>query len=827
MITSGVRAFLLLLFAPYVSAMTFYLPLNIEDRNLGEIPVSISGTDINAVSLPILKSLLGARVAESIWQNLSENIAADNMILFSKLAEKGVNIIYDPATLSLSAKISPEAFGEYYVNFDKDFPPFIASESGNFSGLNSINFSHTERWKSQSTEQFSSVDWLAQANIGGAAGVNINLANYLESNDSDVSVLRGEWTAFYDKPNVPFRLSVGDVSLGSGSGSAGHISGGNFGGLSFSSDYAALQPNRIIGPNNNQELILNESAEIDISVNGFIIYSGRQEAGRFNLANLPMTNGANDIIVDITYLSGQTERRVFTQFHNNRLLQEGLFNYSVTAGAPSMYNIDKGIEYQDSWAVAGYAHYGIASWLTLGGNAAAAKYGNVLGVTATLGTNWGNISSQFSISDANKNANRDYYTDNTNGDGYGNIISISFESTVWGASESQSPNLRLSAESANSFSSTPWQKNTFEQSHNRYLVNYMWAFNEQLSATLSGSYTQDHEQNEQTNGSLLFNWTHNNFSFGFGANFADSSTYYESADDGEMQYFLTFDWSWTHTKHGFDIGANYNSNDNHSRLELNRTGNGSVGSVGYRAQVEYDDNRERQSARLDYTASRMRLEMEVARNNKRTNDAGVNYSASIRGNSAIGFVDGKFGWGRAQKGPFMIAHAHPTLYEQEVLLGTNQQGDYKALATSNMGGLLPLNVPYTINNFDINVPDAPVGYDWGESRFTVSPGAATGHFIMVGTDNSYTARGILLDANNEPISYLQGVIIGDDSRQSFFTNQFGLFYIQGVGPGQYNIEVSTETYKPLSILIEQTKDHLIELGTLNMECIKEDCYVYP
>ncbi|SQD76990.1 fimbria/pilus outer membrane usher protein [Moritella yayanosii] len=799
----------LLLASYYASATTFSLPLDIDGLEVGTVPVSLDGSDVNAVSLPALKALLGTRVADSVWQALLvtnvENNVTDAMVPLTTLAEQGVNLIFSPATLTMTADISSEAFGQSDVDFGEGFDPFIPSESGTFSWLNSINVTHSQSWQSNSKDSFSSADWLAQMNFGGASGINITTANYLEVPDNDANVLRGEWTAFYDNPKAPFRLSMGDVESGLGSGLAGHLSSVSLGGLSIKSDYAELQPERIIGPNNNQELILNESAEIEISVNGQVIFSGHQEAGRFNLTNLPMTNGANDIIVNVSYLSGKTERLVFSQFYNSNLLNEDMLNYGLTVGVPSIFS-DQGIEYLDTWTVAGFAEYGMSSWLTLGCNSAVAKYGQVLGTTATIGTDWGNLSGRFSLSNL----------ENTD---VGNILSFTFESSVLGAADNQMPNLRLSADFSNSFTSTPWDAEALATSYDRYLANYVWIFNDQWDATLSGSYYKDRQYAEQTNATLMLNWKTGNWNLGSGVTYQDT----EAHSDAEIAYFLTFDWRRTNIDNGINLSANYNSNNNYSRLELNRTGNDSVGSVGYRAQAEYEDDREGQNVQLNYTANRMRLQAEVERNQMRNNDSDASYSASIRGHTAIGLVDGKLGWGRAIEGPFIVTHLHPSLSEQEAQLGTGQQGDYKAAANAMIGGLLSLEVAYASNTIDLNVPNAPVGYDWGESRITISPGAATGHFIMIGSDRSYTAKGVLKDALGKPIAYLQGKFIDDTSKLSFFTNKSGRFYVQGVGPGKYTVTVADDRYKPLSVVIKQVDGHLIELGTLNMKCIKENC----
>ncbi|MCL1139038.1 fimbria/pilus outer membrane usher protein [Shewanella pneumatophori] len=786
-------------------AMSLSLPLEIDGRVLGDIAVNLDGTVVDSVSYHSLKSLLGPKITDEVWQSiLAASQDSNDMISLKALAQKGLDITFNPSTLSLDLSVKPEAFGLYDVDFSDPFSSFIPSKSGSFSWLNSINFNHSQNWEARDNSHFSSIDWLAQMNFGGATGVNLSLANHIEVTDETNNFLRGEWVAFYDKPNMPFRLSIGDV--GSGTNVAGHLSGISMGGLSVSSNYAELQPDRVIGPNNNQELILKESAEVEITVNGQLIFSGRQEAGRFNLNNLPMTNGANDIIVDVTYLSGKSERFVFSQFYNSKLLNEDMLNFGLSAGAPSIY-AENGVDYLDTWTVMGFAEYGVSSWLTLGVNGAIAQYGQILGATATLGTSWGNLSSRVSLS-------------NLDDTGIGSVVSFTFESTVAGNSNN-TPNLRVSADFADSFTSSPWDIEVLPTSYERYLANYVWVINNAWDTTISGSYYKDTHDTAQSNLSMTINWRSGDWTLGSGVTYNDAAAYND--DNDEVEYFFTIDWRRSNTQNRLNLAANYNSANQYARLEASKTNNDRVGSLGYRAQLEYEDGRDSQNAQFDYTANRLRVELEVERNNNSKTNNEASYTASIRGNTAIGIVDGHIGWGRSKEGPFVISKLHPSLSEQEILLGVDQNQQYEASGTSNIGALLPLDVAYITNTIDLNVPNAPIGYDWGESRLTISPGAATGHVFMIGSNRSYTAKGVLQTSNGEPISYLQGTITSKDFTLAFFTNKSGRFYIQGIEPGKYEIKISSQKYKSKTLTITQNNSHLIDLGTLYISCIKENC----
>ncbi|MCV3264386.1 hypothetical protein OGZ01_24965 [Vibrio harveyi] len=61
---------------------------------------------------------------------------------------------------------------------------------------------------------------------------------------------------------------------------------------------------------------------MEVYVNGERISGGRLEPGRYNLKNLILDNGANDITVVVNYVSGKQEVLRFTQFYNAKLLKK-------------------------------------------------------------------------------------------------------------------------------------------------------------------------------------------------------------------------------------------------------------------------------------------------------------------------------------------------------------------------------------------------------------------------------------------------------------------------------------------------------------------------
>ncbi|MET2973341.1 pilus assembly protein PapC, partial [Vibrio harveyi] len=124
---------------------------------------------------------------------------------------------------------------------------------------------------------------------------------FLSGNDSESTELyRGEVRLFFDRPENPWRVTLGDVTPQS----PGHLPSLPIGGVAFERLYQDLQPTRNIQNGGTQPLVLNESANIEIYINDIFLTEFRLPPGRYNLDDLPLSSGTNDIRIEVDYQSG-------------------------------------------------------------------------------------------------------------------------------------------------------------------------------------------------------------------------------------------------------------------------------------------------------------------------------------------------------------------------------------------------------------------------------------------------------------------------------------------------------------------------------------------
>ena len=126
---------------------------------------------------------------------------------------------------------------------------------------------------------------------------------------------------------------------------------------------------------------------VDVLINGAQLLSTRAEPGPFELRQLPMVNGANDVALVVNDGLGQQVTRTVPIYTSTALLAAGLDAYSVEAGA---VRLGYGYASNDYRTLAGSGSYrrGLNDWLTVSGHAEASpsSFMGGGGVAAALGS---------------------------------------------------------------------------------------------------------------------------------------------------------------------------------------------------------------------------------------------------------------------------------------------------------------------------------------------------------------------------------------------------------------------------------------------------------
>lgn len=748
----------LILWTGLVGSLPYYeLPISFNATELGFVGVYVDGAQVHSVQSASIVALTQDLIVDEALQNLQQ---AERFTL-PELAQLGVYITYLPDELSLLLELGADTVHPSAIDLQRGVGRLgIGSPPANFSFLNNLNAE--VRGQTDSDNYQFRGDWLPSINIGGVRGVNmIGTVTYqYDSEPSTGDLQRGPFTLFHDRPNIPLRVSAGDVSTSP----RGHLGVASVGGVSVFTPYMQLQPLRRISPSAYQQILVREVADVEVMVNGRVIQRMRLNPGRYDLADIPLSQGANDIEVYLRYVSGEEDVQRFSQFYNAQLLDAGVQDFGLTVGVVSDYTGLGGIDYSDDYIVSGYYERGILPMLTLGINGQFTDFGHIIGLTATAGTPLGAVSIRGSVDDS-----WDTYA-----------VSAQWQARVWG-SRLGATNLNVSYDYYDDFNNRPWYPES-KLAGSRFLASYSFHMTDR--AYVQTAYVDDHTYGDQRfrQLDLSFNYSWHRLRVSLGAMIGNSIV---SRDEEEYKAYLDFTYHLFNPRTNLRYQARYYSLTEQAQLGFGRASSNYVGSTGFDILHTENPGTSQTSGRIDYTANRAR--MGAFANYNHTGDNG-SYGGFM--NSSFGWAGSSFGWGRGGRGPFTVVKRHPSLRGSSVLVNETRFGP-EAVATG-INALLPARPQHRAHGVEVNVPEAPVGYDWGEGRYEVSAGAVTGNVVQVGSEAFYTVLGTLLDPNGESIELQPGRIIGEGIEQTFFTNRAGRFIVEGLKPGHYTLTLLGE-----------------------------------
>ncbi|MEJ6476612.1 fimbria/pilus outer membrane usher protein [Pseudoalteromonas piscicida] len=769
------------------------LPVRLNNTEVGLVTASMDGFDLKSVSALELRQNLNSVLSDEVLHWLDS--ITDQDVSLANLQAQGITLNLQAQDLIIEMSLAESAMATDSLSYGRQQHFDQPTQEASWAILNNFNINHERSDNNQNHR--SQLEWLINANIGGGDGLNMHSAIFWENHSAEQSrVYRGDTALFYDRPDKPLRLTFGDTQTSN----SGHLSGAQLGGIQLASAYPKLQPQRKITPGNSQQFVLPRPATLEIFINEFMISRVRLKAGRYDLNDLPLTSGINNIRIVATYANGETQQFNFTNHYNSRLLAQGVSDYSLTLGFLS--ELDDGrYHYDDDILLSGSYEYGATDKLTLGVNGAAHPLGHVLGSVTTLSSPFGNLALRYSQSK----------TTDTTGDAY----SIETEHSIFGHGNYGSPNLRLGYEVMNNFTSTPWlELSTLNNNHRAYF-DYSYIINDNLDFNLNAARLVTNENYVTKNLTAEFNFRYENARIRVGYN-------HNTSDDprvvSENQFVLNFTWNSYNRQNNTRTRAQYNNRSDIASVSYAKTNNNYVNDYGYELRAERGENYRQEQFKASHTGAFFRAD--ISATNYTRSQFGSDSSASINLSTSLGIADGHTGMGATTTAPFAVVSKHQTLKDTDVMVNIDRFGRAQTKPSQHIGALVDLGTGYTRHQFNVDVPNAPMGYDWGPGTYQLVGGANTGHHIQIGSELSYTIIGSLVNQQGTPIALGRGRVIqqlpaGSRAQipmdSAFFTNRAGRFVVEGIGIGKYIIEIDDAVGQ---FTITDTEQGFVKLGTI-------------
>lgn len=820
--------------------------LKIDGTDAGEVVIRIAQDD--RVSVP--KAALAERLAQVLDKTARERLlqagGATAVVPIEQIRAAGFDVMFDARSLELRflPSSSQRAEGEISLSRSQGFrASATAARPAGVSGFVNIYAGVDHIWGDERNNDGQSsgrLDLQSALRLGSL--VIENDARYEGNVDVTLCPLAAKCTyehtaglkrlrstLVYDQPDDMIRVQVGDV-LTSG---AGLQRLPDALGVSVEKSPRKLRPGESIRPTGRSSFRLDRAGDVDVVVNGATVQRLRLRPGSYNLSDLPLTTGANEVQLVITDDTGDRRTLNFTTFFEASLLRPGFSEWAVSGGAPSFIRDNERRYRTETLFATAFYRYGLSDFATLEADVQADDQVGMGGGGVLVASPLGVWSAHLAGSSSRL--------------GFGAAANLAWDlsgfSGVAGSYFGTRETLRLLAEYRSNDFRTPGeylasatgilypQFNYWLRLVGTYSIGPLGG----VTATLSGRYQFSDDDRIDTSpytirgdrygADVTLSAPLTPTAFG-SVTLGYSNEYFQryftrpgTENDPELRVTARLSLrvddktriSATHDSLNGSSSLTAFSNGGRgldrweTNVDAHRTGSndnlgGSVRLLTNRADVAVAHS----AVTSDQTIGKSGLD-------------GISQRSSARVGTSIAFADGVVGIGQPIRGnAFAVVHPHDSIRDKEITVGTSEHPRARANA---WGNAVVTDIPaYTPSSIPIDVDGLPLGYSLGTGAFDTFAPYRAGYALEVGSSYSVSAYGTLLDRQGKPAALLSGTAspVGEPGRQVVvFTNTAGRFGAEGLAPGPWIIELADER-GPLRYRIEVPGDAkgLYRVGTL-------------
>jgi len=728
------------------------IPLIEGDREFGEVNAELKGSEVLWVDKKVFIELL------------RPNVKSDTLKVLERLPDQ-----ITPANLPFPLKFNPEKFVlETRLPFEQKST--ASTDLGNdleekkhealapspFGGA--INYRVEQNWGSEA---------FGGNNLGGQFNSFLNLRSvvlenqtYYQSNNQN-EWFRGDTRLVKDFQKDQIRVQLGDVYPLI----QGFMVARPLGGVNAHRNFS-LNPYRLPYPTGNQEFTIRSRSLVKYYVNSVLIKSEYLPAGTYSAKNIPLTNGLNTIMIETTDDLGQKRVFTFRTSSSINLLNRAESRFDLSYGTPFLDNNFKR-DYIDAEGklLSGFYQYGFSSTFSSSLYLQNQLDFNLIGMELIQATTIGNFSyghAESLIASDSGRAEGFTYQLITQGENWfdSHTIGLRYEAR--------------SEEFRNSRADSP------AVVQNLYAANYTIPVNNHFTVALGGNYGDVRNNKLQDR----YGWDanvsfrllqHHNISFFAGRTRDEFGSW---SDVGYV--FVTFTFPETNNY----ISSLYDYEQKSTRLTYLRDNQNRLRT--FRSQATAETSESKNFGELDVLYPTTFADFGMRFNGQKNfHTQSSDLRGAFRVNSAFVFAYDKelaLGLARPIPGSFVIFKPDEALKSQKVALKSTSP--YTEAETGPFGTITFNNLlAYQYRDIQLDPTYLDIGTSLTQEKFVLYPTYRSAHMIKLNERGSVVLTGRLLDAKGAPIT----LKVGRLNELIFFTNREGVFFIEGVEPGNYNL----------------------------------------
>ncbi|WP_233543234.1 fimbria/pilus outer membrane usher protein [Sphingomonas edaphi] len=757
------------------SPIELIVPLR-ERVPLGQVRIRILPDDTVEVSKADLVNAVRRGVTPQFVAHLEGTATPSGFIDIKALAAQGLTLRFDTAELELLATFDASAFPERRIGLG--FDTVSSGAEPDASASVAAFLSYQGSW-----------DWVHSGFDTGLREPRVNfqfngrlLRTFAFENEFTYNGNeRREFTrfgsrAFHDIPSSALRIGLGDlIPITTALQEQSDI-----GGIGISKLLSTFQSDRVFTASAGRKLTLREPATVTIIINGAPSRTLRLMPGSYDIQDLPLTGGANQVELLIEDDAGGRRLVSFDFFEDVLLLAPGVDEYDAKIGVRSDVDERGRYYFENEPVFSGFYRRGITDQLTIGGNAQTSRDAVQVGGEVTYGSRLGLVTLEASASRLD-----DY------GTGTAMRLQYRYSAPMKTLTGSRRFDL-LTLYRSKDFGGIEGAPN------NPYSVSVSARYSQPVSERLSGGVGADYRRGRDGVRDFKAIRADANYRLRNNMNLTGSVGY-------ENRSGLVFGASlfWRLGREALAT-ARYDSRNDAASVAYFHTPERLLDTVAWGVEGTHSEGgRWGANATAIYRGNRGDFEL-AHRTTFGTEGQPRDQASSLRARGTIAFADGQLALGRYLTSSFAIVEPHESLGDAQVYIGNRVAADAEARSGALGPALVSLG-SYSKRSLYYSVPDAPIGYDFGSGTLDLYAWEHAGFSRTIGSEFNVSITGRLVDPNGQPLALAIGTAkrLNDPSSPTveIYTNRDGRLGASGLAPGYWLIDAGGYQY-PLTIRAE-------------------------
>jgi outer membrane usher protein len=785
--------------------VSLVVPLR-ENGPLGQVEILITAKGQLLVLVQDLNNALARIVKPEELAKLKSLANNKGYISLASAEAEGFSITYDSNAIELAVRIPLAARMTSVISLGLDSAQYVLPDT-------SSPFAAYLNYRVGAVHQFDGIDegktdLQADLELSGRLFDNIAFENFATVDQESQSVFsRSASRVIYDIPGPALRITAGDLTTES----TAFQSSPQIAGLNISHLIDTFYPATAISGSSSRTLSLTRASDVELLVNNQQVTQLHLNPGTYDLRNLPIAQGANNVQAVITDDTGQRIVENFNFFSDVNLLTPGIDEYTASLGILSPFG-SSGPEYHTGQpAFSGFYRQGLTEQITAGFNAQATRDDQILGVDGVLGTKFG----LFSLDLA---ANR-LSTDQT---GYAARLLYRFADETQNTIYSRTIDASLEFQSRHFL---PVDDNAGGPggiaTENNQAVTMGASITQPIFRDLSLQFTGDYEISRAAHANTADLSAFVNYQAPFDTSIGVGMTYqFQSAQNiaaasalnGEAGRGFSFSLILTHRFSDEDL-VTASADRFQQRFDYSRSPINPIGDYFANADFNRVNSAISTTATGGYETNRGNIEATYA-NDIDPNGHFTSQQAGAFFDGSLALADGHVGLGQHVTDSFAVVSGDPTLDGHTVYVDSR----FANQVVAETGPLGPAVVGLSSYNKQVipyDVEDLPPGYNLGDGNFEIYPWFHSGFALKVGSPYNVTAIGTLLDRDGKPVVLRTGGAVSETDPKAppveVITNRIGRFAAQGLSPGRWRMTIPGDNPLVYHITITKAQGMLVRL----------------